>query len=100
MDCEKVCTRKDFVERRELDFEIARLFGCDKRIIRDNKHSHRARTRSDDTTNATKTNNAERLALQLDADELLPIPVSRLETAARLRDRSRQRDEHRDRVLG
>src|ERR1041384_8843193 len=99
MDREKVGTRKNVVERRELDLEIARLFWCDKRIVSDDEHAHRSRARRDDAPDATESDDAQRLALQLDADKLLAIPTARFETAARLRNRTRERDEHRDGVL-
>src|ERR1044072_8817909 len=99
MDSEKVGTREDLIERRQLDFEIARLFGRDKRIVCDDHHSHRTRTRSHDAPDATQPDDAERLALQFNANKFLAIPAPRFETAARLRNRTSQRDEHRDSVL-
>ena len=100
MDREKIRTRVDFVERRQLDFEIARLFGRDERIVSDDLHAHRACARSNDASDATETDDAERLSLQFDADELLAVPASGFQTAARLRNRARERNEHRDRVFG
>src|ERR1043166_2591418 len=100
MDREKVGTRKNVVERRQLDLEIARLFWCDKRIVSDDEHAHRPRARRDDAPDATESDDAERLALQLDADKLLAIPTARFETAARLRNRTRGRAGHGDRVFG
>src|ERR1044072_5195741 len=95
MDSEKVGTREDLIERRQLDFEIARLFGRDKRIVCDDHHSHRTRTRSHDSPDATQPDDAERLALQFNANKFLAIPAPRFETAARLRRKKKKKKKKR-----
>src|ERR1051325_10071491 len=92
MDREKVSAGEDVVELGELNFEIARLFGCDKRIVSDDEHAHRTRTRRDDASDAAESDDTKCLALQLDTNKLLAIPTSGFETATRLRDRARQQD--------
>src|SRR6185503_17980854 len=42
MDREKIGAGVDVVERRQLDLQIARLFGRDERIVSDDLHAERA----------------------------------------------------------
>ena len=100
MDSEKISARVDFVERRQLDLQIARLFGRDERIVSDDQHAHRACARSDHASDAAQADDAECLSLKFDSDKFLAVPTSGFEAAAGLRDRTRERDQQRDRVFG
>ena len=80
--------------------EIARLLGRDERIKRNYLHAERARPRRHRAANSAQADDAKCLALQLDADESLAVPMSRFQTGVRLRHAARQRNQERDGVFG
>src|SRR4051812_1631509 len=100
MHGQKIRAREDFIERREFQLKVARLVRRDEWIISDDVHSKGSRATRDDAPDSPQTNNAEGLALQLNANETLALPTPVAQTAIRLRHSARQRHEQSHRVLG
>ena len=98
---DEVADRDELFDRRhELHAELARPIGAHERVVRDEPHAERVRALRDEHTDATEADDAERLAVQLDAFPLRPVPLPRLQIGVRLRHVARLREQQRDRVLG
>ena len=82
---EEISARIHFIQRRQLDFQIARLFGRDEGIVSDDQHAQRACSRSNDTADASQPDDAESLALELNTDKFLSFPASCFQAAVGLR---------------
>src|SRR5438876_236588 len=95
---QEISARKNIIQRRNFDFEIARLVRSDKWIVPDNLHAERACPRRHGASDPAQTDDSQSLSLQLDTDELLSFPVAFFETLIRLRHAARQRHQQSDRV--
>src|SRR5215813_613719 len=89
MNGEEVGALEHFVKRHCLDFQIACLFGRDKRIKSNNVHAEASRSLGHVAPDPAQANDAQRLALELDTDEPFAFPLSGFETAVSLRHVSR-----------
>ena len=61
----------------ELHAELAGAVGADERVVRDEPHAERVRTLRDEHADPTEADDAERLAVQLDALPLRAVPAAR-----------------------
>ena len=84
----------------ELHAELAGPIGAHERVVGDEPHPERVRTLRDEHTDPTEADDAERLAVQLDAFPLRAIPPPGLQIGVGLRHVARLREQQRHRVLG
>ncbi len=87
------------VERPELRAQLTGQFSRDERVVRDNLHAKRSRAHRHFLADAPEPDNAERLAAQLDAGELLLLPLVLLHRGVRRRQMPREREHLRQREL-
>src|SRR5581483_7775 len=100
VDREEVRLRDEIGEvGDELDTELAGTLRRHVRVVRGEPHAERERTLRDEHTDAAEADDAERLAVQLDALPARAVPLPRLQVRVRLRDVARLREHQRDRVL-
>src|SRR5260370_4529184 len=100
MDRKNIRPRKNLVQRYRFDFKILGLFRGYERIMRYDLHAKSTRARSHSSADATQPDDAQGLALQLDADETLPFPLSLLDAAIGLRHVAGQRNQKGHRMFG
>ena len=97
----KSAVAHELLERRhELDAELAGPVGAHVRVVGDEPHAERERTLRDEHADAAEADDAERLAVELDALPPRAVPLAGLEVGVGLRDVARLREQQRDRVLG
>ena len=65
------------IGRHELHAELAGAIGAHERVVRDEPHAERVRTLRDEHADAAEADDAERLAVQLDAFPLRAVPRGR-----------------------
>ena len=85
--------------RLELDSELASPLGAHVRVVRDEAHAEREAALRDEHADASEADDAERLAVQLDARPARAVPLARLEVGVGLRDVARHRQQQRHRLL-
>ena len=101
VDRHEVAGRDELFDRgHELHAELARAIGAHERVVRDEPHAERVRALGDEHADAAEADDAERLAVQLDALPLRAVPLPGLEVGVRLRHVARLREQQRERVLG
>ena len=97
----KSARRDELLERRhELDAELAGAVGAHVRVEGDELHAERVRALRDEHADPAEPDDAERLAVELDALPPRPVPLAVVEVAVGLRDVAGLREQQRDRVLG
>jgi hypothetical protein len=74
--------------------------GRDERVVGDDLHVERLGAVRDELADAPEAEDAERLAAQLGAAEVLALPTAGGQRGVRLRDVARDREQQRHRVLG
>ncbi len=82
------------------DAELAGAIRADERVVRDEPHPEGVRALGDEHADAPEPDDAERLAVQLDAFPLRAVPLPRLQIGVGLRHVARLREQQRERVLG
>ena len=82
-----------------LDAELAVALVGDERVEGEHAHAEGAGARRDELADPAEAEHAERLALDLGAAELAPLPLAAGEAGVGLRDVAREREHQRDRVL-
>ncbi len=80
--------------------ELAGAIRAHERVVRDQPHAERVRALGDENADAPEADDAERLAVQLDAFPLRAIPRAVLQVGVRLRHVARLRQQQCERVLG
>ena len=89
-----------FDRRHELHAELAGALGAHERVVGDEPHAERVGALRDEHADAPEPDDAERLAVQLDAFPLRAVPLPALQVGVRLRHVARLREQQRERVLG
>ena len=97
---EEIGAVAELVERHQLDPEILGDLGGDERVMRNDVHLERARPPNNFPTDASQTDQAERLAPQFCPLERLLLPSPVLHLCIRPCDRACQREHEGARVLG
>ena len=101
VDRDEVAQREQLLDRRhELHAELAGTLGVDEGVERGEAHAERVRPLRDEDTDAAEADDAERLAVELDALPLRAVPLPAPQVVVRLRDVARLREQERERVLG
>ena len=100
MHGQEISARENLIQRRNFDFEIARLVRGDEWIVPDDLHAERARPRRDGSPDSTQPDDPQSLSLELDANELFTFPVPFFQALIRLRHAARQCHQQSNRVLG
>ena len=100
VDRDEIGDRNQLFDRRnERHAELTRPIRADERVVRDEPHAERVRALRDEHTNASETDDAERLAVQLDALPSRAVPLARLQVGVGLRNIACLREQQRKRVL-
>ena len=99
MYCDKVCRRKDVVERPDGHTECLCTLLIDVRVIRNDVHVESERTLRNAAADTSHADHAKGLAAQLHTDERLAIPRPRVHRRIRRRNLACEREHHRHRVL-
>ena len=97
---EVVGRRADLVEREQPGAVVRGEVGGDERVVGDDGHPEGAGAGGDFLADAAEADHAERLAADLDAGELLLLPLALLHRGVGRGDRARQREDERERELG
>ena len=99
MEGEKVGARHEVVEFEELDVEVFGCFGWDERVVGNDLHAERSGAMSDEATDTTEADDAERLVFEFDAFPLGAFPTTVDQGAVRLRNVAGLRQQECHRVL-
>jgi hypothetical protein len=89
-----------FIHGHQLDADAGRDVARDERVVRDDAHPERAGALRDLLADAAEAGNAEGLALQFEAGELLLFPLSGLHRLIGGGDGTGQRQHQAERMLG
>mmetsp|Transcript_20290 Transcript_20290/g.61860 ORF Transcript_20290/g.61860 Transcript_20290/m.61860 type:complete len:510 (+) Transcript_20290:320-1849(+) len=99
VDGEEVGARHAVGGGDRLDVELARGVGREEGVVPDNVHPVRLHARDHLAADAAEAEHAERLAGELDAHVLLPVPLARLHRRVALRNVASERGDEGARVL-
>ena len=91
---------QQFVERHPLNPEIDGALGRQERVVADHLHLEALRAVGDDRADIAAADNAKRLAAELDPHKARLLPLAGLGRAVGGGDLPRQREHHRNGVLG
>ena len=91
---------QQLVELHLLDAELERALRREERIVGDDLHAQADGAVGDDGADIAAADDAEHLGGELDAHEAVLLPLAGLCRGIGLRDLARQREHHRDRMLG
>ena len=92
VDRDEVGDRDELVHRLgDLHAELARPIGAHERVVGDEPHAERVRALRDEHADAAEADDAERLAVELDAFPLRAVPRAGLEVGVGLRHVARLR---------
>ena len=97
---DEIGARQEIVEFELFDAELLGALCAQERIEGDDPHLQSERARGDDRADIPATNDAERLAGQLDAHEAVLFPLARLGRDVGARDLPSEREHQCDRMLG
>ena len=100
MDGEEVGLGDDPIERQQLDTHPPGFVGRHERVVGDQPHAKRRRAIGDELADPTEPDDAERLAVELDAFPLGALPSTGLERGVSLGHVASLRQQERHRVLG
>ncbi len=100
MDRDEVGPLEQVVQRDQLHVEELRTLNRYDRIVSHDLHLQAVRALGNFGADIAEADDAQRLASDLCADELRPSPLASFHRSVRLRHRTREREEQRDRVLG
>src|SRR3954447_6513252 len=100
VDRDDVGARQQVVDRHQLDAEVLGLLAGDVRVRPEDRHLHRPRSRRDRLADLAEPDDPERLAAQLDAGELRPLPLTTADGRIGGGDTSGEPEHERQRVLG
>jgi hypothetical protein len=97
---DEIGPRQQLIERDALDAQFERALGRQERVVGDDAHFEALCTVGDDRADIAAADDAERLAVKLDAHKARFLPFAGLGRAVGRRDFARQCEHHRDCVLG
>ena len=97
---DEVGARQQLVELDLLDAELGGALLRQERVVGDDVHLEADAARGDDRADIAAADDAERLAGDLDAHEAVLLPLAGMRRRVGLRDLPRQREHHRDGMLG